>query len=387
MKKIASRGNFMLDSPIDFIFPINGDCVNSRDTTAPDGKEYLSVSVSAPHGESVVISSVPAREDSHGIYTAIIPIERGRNTLKANIEGKEGECEITFFNMGGDALLSYRISSDDNIRFLMELTDGSYASIFEHPYLSVYKKAHDLYGAKVHLNLFYELDERGRERFSPPLPYFNLSMMSDRYKEEFIKNSDWLKLAFHSLSEFPARPYENASAEKIREDYLAVCREIERFAGKECISDTTTVHYGSGNVECVKALGELGIRSLTGYFTLAESGRPRVSYYVSPELVEHISHRDFFVDSTTDMIFARIDTVLNEGSIDEALNSVRAAMIDAHCGGFVSVMIHEQYFYPDYTAYLADFEKRVLGAAKLLYEAGYRGKLISEATKKLNKNF
>ena len=370
---------------IDFIFPISGDCINCRDLTAIDGKEYLKASVSAPVGKRVFISGAEAREETEGVYTAMIPTQEGRNTLTANIASEDAQKEITVFNMGDDALLSYRISSDDNIRFLMELTAGSYASIFDHPYLAVYKKAHDLYGARVHLNLFYELDEEARACFTPPLPYFNLTMMTDRYKDEFIRNSDWLKLAFHSRSEFPPRPYDNASADTITKDHRDVCREIERFAGKECISDTATVHYGSANLECTKALRKLGIRSLTGYFTLSSSGRPRVSYYASPELARHIGCRDFFVDEESDMIFAKIDSVLNTGSYDEVIKEVKDVMANAHCGGFVSVMIHEQYFYPDYKSHLADFEKRVLGAAKILYEGGYRGKLISEATKMLNK--
>ena len=50
-------------------------------------------------------------------------------------------------------------------------------------------------------------------------------------------------------------------------------------------------------------------------------------------------------------------------------------------GGFVSVMIHEQYFYDDYVRYLPDFAERVLGPCRYLWEHGYRGAQIADVTK------
>jgi hypothetical protein len=49
-----------------------------------------------------------------------------------------------------------------------------------------------------------------------------------------------------------------------------------------------------------------------------------------------------------------------------------------HRGGFVSIMIHEQYFYKDYVACKPDFEARVLEPARLLFENGYTGAFLKE---------
>ena len=62
--------------------------------------------------------------------------------------------EINVRDLKDNFVKRFRISSDDNILFLKDLSEGDYKSIFDHPYLAVYKKAHDLFGAKVHLNLF-----------------------------------------------------------------------------------------------------------------------------------------------------------------------------------------------------------------------------------------
>ncbi len=40
---------------------------------------------------------------------------------------------------------------DDNIRFLKELTRNRYNSIFDHPYLAMYKRLHEEFGLKIQL--------------------------------------------------------------------------------------------------------------------------------------------------------------------------------------------------------------------------------------------
>ena len=217
--------------------------------------------------------------------------------------------------------------------------------------------------------------------YSTPRAYFNLSMMTDRYREEFRANSDWLKLAFHSKAENPPAPYKNASPETIAEDFRKVCREIVRFAGAECLTDSTTVHFGEANRPCVRALRALGIRSLTGYFEHDKNGAPLVAYYAPDKLIDHIGARDFFYDQSEDIIFGRIDLVLNLKTYDWVMENMESIVNDPHRSGFVSIMIHEQYFYPDYRAHRPDFEKRVLDSCRFLYERGYIGAHIDSVTR------
>lgn len=370
------RDYFKKSEPLRFCFPIDGDCLDLRDG-APDGDSLLlPVTVEAPTGHTVSVSGVPAGETENGVYTATVRVTGYRSTLTAKDATDGTETHVTVLRLPVRDR-SFRISSDDNIRFLAELTAGDYASIFDHPYLAVYKKAHDLYGAKVHLNLFYAFDDEARACFSDEHAYFDLSMMTDRYKEEFTKNSDWLKLSFHAESEFPPSPYQNATAEQITADCVKVCREIIRFAGRDSLSDATTVHFGAANEEGVRALRALGIRALAGYFEL-HHGKPLVSYYAPEELVLHVGARDFWFDRETDMLFLRIDRVVNIGSLDAIMQDVPEIVADPHRGGFFSLMIHEQYFYSDYKRYLPDFEERVLAPCRYLWEHGYVGVHASE---------
>ena len=373
------RDYFMNDASVRFQNFIDGDCVNSRDGVVEGDALMLPITVKTTHGCEVCVNSISMTESDCGVYSATVPLFGYRNTITAENRTENTSSHITLFRML-NAEKKFRISSDDNLIFLAELTENNYSSIFDHPYLAVYKKAHDLYGAKVHLNLFYSFCDESRSRFSNNRAYFDLSMMTDRYKDEFRANSDWLKLAFHSKTEFPRRPYEFSDGEEIVKDCVAVCREIVRFAGAESISNSTTIHYGTANLECVRALRSLGFRSLTGYFVLNEAGSPRVSYYATPELAEHVGARDFWVDTEEDMIFGRIDSELNSGTLESTMEAVIKAANDPHRGGFVSIMIHEQYFYPEYKAYLSDFEERVLAPVKYLYDNGYRSAHITDAT-------
>ena len=363
-------------STLKFLSPIDVDFVNSRDGIWEEGALYIDVLLQSSEGTPTVCDVKAVYADDLGCYKARVPLYGYRNRLLAKTQNQE--CAITVLVMAEENLKKFRLSSDDNIRFLKELTEGNYASIFDHPYLAVYKKAHDLYGAKAHLNLFYAYDDKARSFFAEDSTYFDLSMMTDRYKDEFIANSHWLKLTFHAKSEFPDKPYRYADRKTIREDCIAVCKEICRFAGKECLSNSTTIHWGEGNREVVRQLRALGYTALTGYFTRDENNDPLVSYYVAPEMVDHIGARDFWMDTQEDMIFGRIDSVLNIGSLEDVLQEVEAAAEDPHRGGFVSIMIHEQYFYPDYVAYLPDFEDRVLQPCAILAKKGYTGAHISE---------
>ena len=362
---------------IRFVFPIDGDCLNSRDGKLADNVLCVTVKVEAPEKSDVYICNKQAEYDGE-YFTANIEISGYRNTLVAE-DKTSGECtKIAVFKLC-DAEGKYRVSSDDNILFLQDLTKNKevYKSIFENPYLAVYKKAHDKYGAKVHLNLFYEFIPT--DDFKEHTEYFNLTMMTDKFKDEFKANSDWLKLAFHARSEYPDMPYKNTTSEEITEDCIKVCREIIRFAGKECINDTTTIHWGEVNREGVRALRSLGFKSLTGYLTYNADGTPLVAYYLDKEQVKHADTRDFWYDKDEDMMFARIDLVTNIGSYEFVMSKIKEIVAHPNRGGFVSTMIHEQYFHKDYKGYLPDFESRVLDVCKYLYDNGYKGCHIADA--------
>lgn len=349
-----------------FVFPIDGDCVNDYDGTVADGILYVDVRVASDI--DTYINGTLVRSEN-GYCVANLPFSFGKNIVTA--KNRNGECEITVLRLKHAAGL-FRLSSDDNILFLKNITENKdiYTSIFDDPYLAVYKKAHDLYGANAHINLFYRLQD-GHKNFSQDHGSFDLSMMTDKFRDEWIANSDWLKLNFHSEQEFPDKPYIDADYQTVLDDCIKVQNEIIRFAGRQTLSEETTVHFGECTFDGIKALRERGIKCLGGYFML-NGAKTLVSYFYPKYLAEHICNRDFWYDKELDMLYGKIEYVINTPytlkEIEQLLNVTYENKARA---GFMEVMIHEQYFYPDYINYLPDFEQRVLVSCKFAKEKGF----------------
>lgn len=252
----------------------------------------------------------------------------------------------------------YRFSVDDNIRFLQELTEGDYESVFDHPYLKMYKDIHDKYDTKIQLNLFYTMNG------------FDLTMMTDKYKEEWKNNSHWLRFSFHSYSDAPPFPYKDSEYDEVYRDCQAVHREIRRFAGEECLSYFITVHYCQASSEAIRALRDCGIKGMVGLYKDADCyGR-------------HFDGAEMTVvyDRKLEMYLFCNDIILNLYPLS-MVEGILAA--DDH-KEFTEVMIHEQYFYSDFCAYIKDFSKIVEVAVKYLTEKGRRSVFLEDIAEELS---
>ena len=130
----------------------------------------------------------------------------------------------------------YSVIVDDTILCLKELTEGNYLSIFDEPILKYYKTLHDAYNAHFNLSLFY------RDYNST----FDLSQCTDVHKSEFQANSDWLNFSFHCW-DYPTRYWAETKTRNMSDDYFIVKNQVERFAGLECWTLNTIIHFYSGN--------------------------------------------------------------------------------------------------------------------------------------------
>lgn len=249
---------------------------------------------------------------------------------------------------------------DDNIRFLKELSTGRFCSIFEHPYLNMYKRLHEKFGLKVQLNLFYELED------------FNLSDTTDKFKAEWQANSDWLKLSFHSRMENES-PYEFSDYVEVYKDCQNIKREILRFASPSSLGRTTTVHYCLATSDGIRALKHSGVEGLLGLYGTNES--PRTSYQNTAE--ESAVIRNGEIVYKDGMSYAGIDVVLNLYSKNDILRQLE----ELKARDLIKVMIHEQYFYSDYRHYQSDFEGKLQAAFGLLIENGFVSSFFEECIK------
>ncbi len=383
---------------IRIISPVDGDIVNSRDGIIAGGKlcipvtfEYFkedgfTTEMIAGNGQQVchkpegnksgqseterkikVNGITVSKQELKGNYIAEVCLCPGENLLTITYEDGSliRQMKIYWYeNLVG----RYRFSVDDNILLFRDITENSstYKSAFDNPYLKVFKEAHDRYGAKVHLNVYYETDG------------FNLSQMTDKYKSEWRENSDWLAMTFHALRDKPDMIYKNVTYEEIKRHYEMVTEQIIRFAGEKVLSPFTTIHWGEVTREGCIALKDSGIRGLVGYFQLDAAGEPEVSYYLDKEQTTHLSGRDAWRDNETGLIFIKHDIVVNITKMDEVIPHLEKVKSNPQQSGFMELLIHEQYFHKDYFAYQPDYREKVLAAVEWAHSNGYRPAFLKD---------
>jgi len=323
--------------------------LNETDGIISGGSLITKLKVSAPLGSRITVNGAKAKYID-GIFQADVRLKSYENIIK--VEGNKGFNQSIKVFWLKNYVGKYRFSIDDNIWFLKEITINAerYKSIFDNPYLALWKEVHDTYGTKVHLNIFYQTNG------------FNLSQMTDKFKDEWKANASWLGLSFHARGEFPDKPYISAGYDQVNKDCELVKNEIRRFAGEEVMGSETTLHWGEGTVEACRALRDHGYTALAGYFNVDDNTAP-VSYYLNVEQRRHLKNRFIWRDNKEGIIFSRIALVVNTENLDKIipyLDNVKRT----YNPKYIDLMIHEQYFYPDYAGYQSDYREEVITAVK-----------------------
>ena len=252
---------------------------------------------------------------------------------------------------------SFSLTIDDNIRFLKEIMEAGYSSLFDHPYTAMLKRLHEEFDLKIQLNMFYLTDG------------FDLSQMSDRYKAEWAACSDWLKMSFHARAAIQ-RLYAHSGYDEVFCDCREVNEQILRISSPASLAKTTTIHFCATNDEGVKALHDNGVCGLLGLFGSDE--RPRVSYDVAEEIAKQLRRGEILTDR--EVAFADIDLVANAVDEEEIVPILQKRL--SH--DTVRVMIHEQYFYKDFDRYQPNFEEKLRLASKTLCENGFVSRFFEE---------
>ena len=121
-------------------------------------------------------------------------------------------------------------SIDDTIECFKDILKNDYASIFQNSTLSWLKKLHEKYGLVISCFVYYEEKE------------FNLKMFLDKYRAEFLSNSDWLRFGFHAYN--AKSTYVTSD---INDDYVNTIAELKRIVGSDSIDNVLRIHYYGGS--------------------------------------------------------------------------------------------------------------------------------------------
>ncbi len=300
---------------------------------------------------------------------------------------------------------------DDVIWTLRDLTREKPKSLFDNPFLGMLKTAHDRYGLKTQLNLFWRTDYfYGNDEFT-------LADVTDAYKAEWEEASDWLKLAFHAKQEFPDYPHVNVKYEDMKAIFENIKKEVIRFAGEKSFTYGVTPHWGPVSYDGVRALYDCGVRILWctcgdkyeyngdpnslpyGHaMRLLNNRQPDAGVYSrgsrdvainnSIACYNHLTTEQtewmrgsfrYVVDEKTGMGFKQFGSIsaLNLIPYDEIADELAPCLEDE----YLCIGNHEQYFYSDYLAYQPDYAEKIYKMAEIVHENGYENFFIDELVK------
>ena len=287
---------------------------------------------------------------------------------------------------------------DDVVFVFRDIARQKPKSIYDHPFMAMLKKAHDLYGMKIQLNVFLRTD------FFYGSDEFTLSDMPDDYKEEWTCASDWLKFGFHAKQEFPDYPYVNARYEDIMLDFGYLIKETERFACKNNVALGIVPHWNTMSKDGCRALHDLGAKLIHNTcgpvheyngdpsslpyghsFRLLHNRQPETmchsrgsrnkaidnsicGYNHMPVTKEESGAKllnTAKIDSQTGLYFKNLSNgvILNLYNLCELEESFSAFENDE----YISIGNHEQYFYPDYFSYQPEYADKLLKAAEIMH--------------------
>ena len=325
--KIRTSGKAPVDSPVTI------DCPSGRKITAQrNGTEFFA-EVQLTEKVSTIRASAVVGGRQETVSTRVLWV---RNPCKR-----------------------VRFQIDDNSFFLRDIHQKNYKDIFESFYLDGMRKLHQQHGALVVLNCFYSTPEKD----------FDLSMMSDKYKSQWNDNAHWLRLAFHSLNEFPNEPYLNTPPEQLATDFDLVNEHLARFAG-DALTPPAIIHWGMVRPDAYKVFADRGVKTLIGGFN---DKYPRIDYRLPGNISKYISDHFGWYHFDSGIVFqAGGGYCGNKVKLADTSAKLNAIMTHEYQSEVLNLITHEQYTWPFYKRYIPDHLQRLDTAFGIAVKHGYR---------------
>ena len=386
--------------------PINGAILNHNHGIETEKSLKIKVTGISQAGTPVMVNGVMATMDGLN-FSADVELTQKVNKIRASAYSVNGMYtqEVTVL-WDKNSYKRYSFFIDDHSFLFTDLAKERPARAFDHFYLAGLKKIHEESGLKVTLNCFFHND------------HFDCDMtqVPDCWKSEFVDNSDWMKLSFHSLGEFPDRLYIEASEEEFAHDYDLVHDQIVRFAGEETFIAPAVIHWGNISPGAAKAFIDRGGRVYNGMFRARYMGGPSLADRAAGTKTNNIAksqdgcgaptregaasmfgfgfdehfnridevsfaanHRAYY-DPNLGVVFTRGCCCCNLVPIEKIPGRYAQAFAEAEISGneFFAGGSHEQYTFPYYHNYIPDHMQRIECAAKCLYEGGCTPVFYSE---------
>lgn len=202
--------------------------------------------------------------------------------LIGNIKAEESSAVVISENESNFMHLSF----DDVEKCFNNLKNNSYASLFDEPFFKWLKGMHDTYGAKFSLYTYNA----------------TIANVPDTYKEDFLKNSNWLKIGLHADSS--SSTYQNTSYASALSAWNTFVNHVVRITGSYMSVDRMPrLHYFAGNEEALKGLRDANYGAL-GFLSSDDN---RLSYYFDSDLRDYMYDNDHITDNVNGLVFVTTD--------------------------------------------------------------------------------
>lgn len=162
-----------------------------------------------------------------------------------------------------------------------------YDTLFQHPFMAFLRELHSEYGMRITLYTY--------EYFSDGDRYTRIEDMPLKYKRDFRKVSDWLRIGFHS----PRADFDSlVTVAEFRKSYNNTTSAIAQFADSSMVTSTLRLHYFFAPDSLLNAL--TGVRSL-----LCADDSNRLSYNLTDSESRTLGREDRIVKD--DIFYRRTD--------------------------------------------------------------------------------
>ena len=357
----------------------NGAVLNSNDGL--ETGDYLEIELTGIADPQVIVTVNGGKTSRcDRLFSAPARLDKKINKVTVKSHNKFGDFQQTITLVWDKSSFKrYAMRIDDNIFFLTDIAKERPKSLFDHFYLRALKDIHEKYGTKFILKCFYE------NNHTP----FKLKDFPNIYKQEFIDNSNWLRLSFHAYSEFPDRPYQRTAAEKLNADYELVRDELIRFAGAETFMPPTNVHWAMIPPSHIPLMHNWGVRVLTGSFlssriifdgkvAAAEDNACDIGFFYEQDVTKYLVAKNIYYDADQDIYLSRSCCCCNIDSKEEIEAKIRNADTQFGGGKVLEAVTHEQYSFPYYFNYLPDHFERIDTTCRIFTELGYQPVYLGE---------
>ena len=355
----------------------NGTIVNKFYGKVTDGVLALPVSGIADEDAAVTVNGVEAQRLGTQ-FTAVIPVSEKITEITMTAENTLGKVTHSIKVLyDKDSFKRYNFLIDDNSFFWTEIVKTKPRSLFDQFYLKFLKRMHDEYGTKFTLNLFFRNDHE----------FCELSSMPDTYKGEFADNADWLKMSWHAYSEFPDRPYQNATAEKVASDYDLIKGEICRFAGEGSFIPPVAAHWSMIRPDGMEELVKRGVRVMTSQFinpktSLTEKQKAAhlcdIGFFQNLRECLYLARERMLYSFEQELLYLRGTLICNYWTPRQILQILEECQNAQEHNEIISLETHEQYTFPYYFNYLPDHMERMETAIRRVTDKGYAPVFFAE---------